>query len=241
MDWLGVAVLLVVAVGAAAQVVTGVGFALVCAPLLLLTLGRDQGIRTVLAMSILLNVYVLLRSFRHVRIGDAARMLLPSVAFVPLTVLFAGLVRGPVLTAVAGAVIITATTIVALGRPLPFLEGNRGVYIAGAASGVFNVLAAASGPPVTLLAVQRRWSPAATRGTLQVFALGLNILTLVILGPIAGDYSQLGWAAAGLVFGTAAASLTVHRAPAHVVRPVTLAIAGVGGATLVATGVAALL
>lgn len=241
MDWIGLAVLVVVAVGAACQVFAGVGFALVCAPLLLLTLGREQGIRIVLVMSILLNAYVLLRTFRYVRIGDALRLLLPAVVFVPPAVLFAGAVRGPVLTTLAGVVIVLATALVAVGRPLPFLDGARGVIVAGAASGVFNVLAAASGPPTALLAAQHRWSPAVTRGTLQAFALPLNLVTLALIGPDLGDVTQLGWAAAGLLLGTLAATLSAHRVPTALVRPATLAVSGAGGAALVVGGVSALL
>lgn len=239
-DWLGLAVLLVVGLGAACQVFAGVGFALVCAPLLILVLGREQGIRVVLVMAILLNAYVLLRSFRHVRVADTLRMLAAALVVIPPTFLFAGAVRGPVLTLAAGAVIVAATVIVAVGRPMPFFDGTRGVLTAGAASGVFNVLAAASGPPITLLAAQRRWSPSVARGTQQLFGLPLNIVTLSILGPSAGDYSDLGWAAAGLVIGTIVASVTVHRAPEGVVRPVTLSLAGAGGAVLLVTGAAAL-
>lgn len=237
MDWTGAAVLLVVALGAACQVFAGVGFALVCAPLLLLTLGREQGIRIVLVMSILLNACVLLRTFRHVRIGDALRLLLPALAFVPPAVLFAGSVRGPVLTAVAGGVIVLATALVLVGRPLPFLDGSRGVLVAGAASGVFNVLAAASGPPTTLLAAQHRWSPSITRGTLQAFALPLNIVTLALIGADLGDVSRLGWAATGLVLGILIAAVTAPRVPAALVRPATLAVSGAGGVGLLISGI----
>ncbi len=239
--WLSLAVLLFVAVGAACQVLSGVGFALVCSPLLVLTLGHDQGVRTVLVMSIVLNMIVLARSFRNVRVADAVRLFIPAAIAVIPTVFLAGAIRTPVLSLVAGAVIVLATALVASGRRLPLLEGTRGALTAGAASGIFNVVAAASGPPVALFAAQRRWSPVVTSATLQAFALPLNVITFVILKPAVSDFSGLGWAVAGLIGGTAIATAVSGKVPAAVVGPVTLIIATVGGVTLIATAISALI
>ncbi|WIB65967.1 sulfite exporter TauE/SafE family protein (plasmid) [Curtobacterium sp. MCBD17_040] len=230
-----------VGVGAACQVLSGVGFALVCSPLLVLTLGHDQGVRTVLAMSIVLNAVVLIRSFREVRAGDALRLFIPAAVLVVPTVLLAGAVRTPVLSLLAGAVILLATGLVVAGRQLQWLEGTRGAITAGAVSGIFNVVAAASGPPVALFAAQRRWSPVVTSATLQAFALPLNMITFLTLRPSPTDFSGLGWAVAGLIAGTVIAAAMARKVPVGVVRPVTLSIAGVGGVTLVVSGLTALI
>jgi uncharacterized membrane protein YfcA len=238
MEWLSIAVLLLVTIGACAQVLTGVGFALVCSPLLILTLGRDQGIRTVLLMSILLNGYVLFQTYRSARAGDAARLLIPAAIVVVPTLLIASTIRTPTLTLVSGIVIVVATALVAVGRPMLWLNGNRGAVIAGAFSGIFNALAAAAGPPVTLFAAQRRWTPNETRGTLQLFGLPLNLITLALLGPFTLDFSQLWWAVIGLFVGTIVGSILTGRVPEGVIRPMTLLIAALGGLSLIANGVA---
>ena len=181
MDWLGVAVLLVVAVGAACQVASGLGFALVCSPLLVLVLGHGPGVRVVLVMSIVLNLVVLARSWRHVRLGDALRLLVPAALFVVPTALLAQSVRTPLLSLLAGAVVVVATLLVIARRELRWLDGARGAVAAGAASGVFNTLAAASGPPVALFAAQRRWPPRVMSATLQAVSLPLNLVTLGVL------------------------------------------------------------
>jgi len=235
---LSAVVLLVVAVGAVCQVLSGVGFALVTSPLLVLALGHDRGVRTVLALSIVLNAVVLLRSFRHVRPAEALRLLVPAALLVVPAALLLDAVLPAALAVVAGAVILLATALVARGRALPFLDGARGAVLAGALSGVFTVLAGAGGPPVALFAAQRRWSPVVTSATLQAFALPLNLLTLLVLGPSPDDLSGLGWALAGLVIGTAAAMLVAPRVSAGAVRRVTLAVAALGGAALVVGGIA---
>jgi uncharacterized membrane protein YfcA len=235
-DALILVVALVVAVGAVCQVLSGVGFALVTSPLLVLALGHDRGVRTVLALSIVLNAVVLVRSFRHVRRADALRLLVPAALLVVPAALLADAVRPAVLAVAAGVVILVATGLVMAGRSLPFLDGARGAVLAGALSGVFTVLAGAGGPPVALFAAQRRWSPEVAGATLQAFALPLNVLTLVILGPSAADLPGLGWALAGLVLGTVVAILLSRRVRPSAVRRLTLSVAALGGASLVVGG-----
>ncbi|QNE44051.1 TSUP family transporter [Frigoribacterium sp. NBH87] len=267
MDWLGVAVLLVVAVGAACQVASGLGFALVCSPLLVLVLGHGPGVRVVLVMSIVLNLVVLARSWRHVRLGDALRLLVPAALFVVPTALLAQSVRTPLLSLLAGSVVVVATALVIARRELRWLDGTRGAVAAGAASGVFNAIAAASGPPVAIFAAQRRWEPRVMSATLQAFSLPLNLVTLAVLvlvgdgaggggggsaasatavaagavAPAGLPLAPLAWAVAGLLAGAAAGVALGHRVPAPVVRAVALGVALLGGATLVTTGLTGLL
>ena len=269
MDWLGVAVLLVVAVGAACQVASGLGFALVCSPLLVLVLGHGPGVRVVLVMSIVLNLVVLARSWRHVRLGDALRLLVPAALFVVPTALLAQSVRTPLLSLLAGSVVVVATALVIARRELRWLDGTRGAVAAGAASGVFNTLAAASGPPVAIFAAQRRWEPRVMSATLQAFSLPLNLVTLAVLvlvgdgagggaasataataataagagagAPAGLPLAPLAWAVVGLLAGAAAGVALGHRVPAPVVRAVALGVALLGGATLVTTGLTGLL
>ena len=262
MDWLGVAVLLVVAVGAACQVASGLGFALVCSPLLVLVLGHGPGVRVVLVMSIVLNLVVLARSWRHVRLGDALRLLVPAALFVVPTALLAQSVRTPLLSLLAGSVVVVATALVIARRELRWLDGTRGAVAAGAASGVFNTLAAASGPPVAIFAAQRRWEPRVMSATLQAFSLPLNLVTLAVLvlvgdgagggaataataagagAPAGLPLAPLAWAVVGLLAGAAGGVALGHRVPARVVRAVALGVALLGGATLVTTGLTGLL
>lgn len=237
MEWLWPAVFLVVAVAAACQMFSGIGFSLVCSPLLVLTLGRDAGLRTVLVMSIVLNALLLIQSWRHVRWGDALRLLIPAVVVIVPAVLVLGQIRAPLLTVLAGVVILVATVLVVVDRPAPWLGGNVGAMSIGAVSGVFNVLAASSGPPVALFAAQRKWTRDVAMGTLQAFFLPLNLVTIAVLGPPRGDVAVLAWAAGGLLVGSVAASFFTRRL-APFARPITLSLAAFGGATLIVTGVA---
>jgi uncharacterized membrane protein YfcA len=236
MDWLGIGVLLTVAAGATVQIITGTGFALVCAPFLLLMLGHDVGVRAVLVLSLALNAYLLAVTIRHVRWRDSLLLLLPAGLLVVPTVFVVDAIRGPALTTAAGAVIVIATLLVVRGRELKLIDSAAGVILVGAVSGVFTIVAAVSGPPVILLAVQRKWSPEVTRATMQALFLPLNLLALLVLGPVDADLSDVWWAIGGCVLGLLAGSLGARRIPAPAVRWAMLAVAAAGGIWLTATG-----
>lgn len=237
MDWLAIGVLLTVAVGATVQIITGTGFALVCAPFLLLMLGHDVGVRAVLMLSVGLNAYLLTVTIRHVRWKDALSLLLPAAVLVVPAVFVVNAVRGPALTIAAGVVILIAALLVAGGREIRVIDSAGGVFLVGAVSGVFTIVAGVSGPPVTLLAVQRKWSPDVTRATMQAFFLPFNVLALFLLGPVDADLSKVWWAIGGCILGLLAGSFSARRIPASTVRWAMLAVAAAGGAWLTASGI----
>jgi uncharacterized membrane protein YfcA len=236
MDWLAIGILMTVAVGATVQIITGTGFALVCAPFLLLMLGHDVGVRAVLVLSLALNAYLLAVTIRHVRWKDSLLLLLPAALLVVPTVFVVDAVRGPALTIAAGVVIVIATGLVVSGYAPKVIDTAGGVVLVGAVSGVFTIVAAVSGPPVTLLAVQRKWPPDVTRATMQAFFLPLNVLALLMLGPVDADLSDLWWAVGGCIVGLIAGSLGARRIPAPAVRWTMLAVAAAGGVWLTVTG-----
>lgn len=125
-------VVVAVSAGAAAQIITGTGFALVCAPFLLLMLGHDVGVRAVLMLSLALNAYLLAVTFRHARWRDSLLLLLPAALLVIHTVFIVDVIRVPALTIAAGVVILLATGLVAKGRTLKMIGSAGGVVLVGA-------------------------------------------------------------------------------------------------------------
>lgn len=232
----GIVVLLVVALGAVCQVLSGMGFALVVSPLVIVTLGQADGLRVVLVLSAVLNIAVLARLPGRVRVRDAVHLLLPAVLVIVPLGMVGDRLQGRVLDASAGVAVLAATALSAAGGPPTVLARPGGALIAGATSGALNVLAGASGVPVALFAAARRWSPAQITATLQAYALPLNLLTLLAIGlPTGAGLHDLLWAAAGLVLGAAVSLPFVERVPAVLVRRVTLLVAAAGGLALLRT------
>ncbi len=132
MTWLAVLVAGSVAVAATAQILSGLGFALIASPLLIATLGHAEGVGLTLVMSLVLNTVVLTRSHQAVRWGDALGLLVPAAALVALTLLFASHLSSAAVSAGAGVVILTAVALVTTGRRPRWVQGRAGAVTAGA-------------------------------------------------------------------------------------------------------------
>jgi uncharacterized membrane protein YfcA len=225
-----------VAVGVAAQAVTGFGFSLVSAPFLIAAYRAPTGVQLNLLLSMAVNVAVLVREHRHVDHRAAGLLLAPAlVAVVPAAYAVRRLSPGP-LTVAAGVVCLAAVAGLAGGRHVRWGNGRAGMAAIGFLSGGMNVVAGISGPPVVLFALGAQWPPERTRSTLQLFFLGLNVVTLASLGwP-----SQLPVGlAAGFAAGLAAGALLAGRSSTAALRTATLAIAAAGSTLAIIRGLTA--
>lgn len=233
---LGVAVLL----GALTQRSTGLGFALVSAPFLVLLVGPAAGVALSNVLSASLCALVLARTGRRTLWREVAVLAVPALLVVPLGVLVVrALPEGPLLVTV-GALSVAAVVVVALGRRRQLLPGRRSAVLAGALSGFMNVTAGVGGPMVTAYAVSRRWPLPVFIPTAQATLLVVNLASLAgkglpALGPVAWTVSGVA-----LVAGLAAGELVGRRLdPARGLRLV-IAIALAGGAATVVRGLAEL-
>lgn len=229
-----------VALGAAAQAVTGLGFSLVSAPLLVAAVGAPDGVRLNVALSVLVNVAVLAGEWRRVRWRDAAHLLVPAAVATPL----AGLaVRGAdpsALAVAAGALVVASAAALGGGLRVERLRGRAGAVGAGALSAAMNVVAGVGGPAVAVYALNAGWPPAALRPTFGAYFLGLNLAALAVLG---GPATTTGpGLAAGLVValavGFVAGAHLARRLDAAAARRVVLVLATGGGLAAVARGLA---
>lgn len=229
-----VAVAVVVAVAAAAQALSGIGFALVAGPLLILALGQADGVRLTVALSLLLNATILAGTYRRARWGDAARLFVPAALLVWPAVLVTGHLRANWVLTFAGVAVLAGVGLIVSGRRAHWVDRPAGAIAAGAASGVLNVLAGVSGPPVALFVAHRGWSPRISTATLQAYSLPLNIVTLAVLGPPSGHPAQFLVAALALLAGAGAVWPFAGRIGPGTVRALALSMATVGALSLIA-------
>lgn len=224
--WAAVAV----AAGALAQWVTGIGFALVCAPFLVALLGPEEGVRAAVLLGIPLNITMLFVSRRDLRAGDAALLFVPAAIVLPLAGAAVRRTNANTLALAAGVLTIVASALLATGRRATSIRGRAGAVGAAMVSAAMNAIAAIGGPAVALYAINAGWRPEATRATLQAYFLGLNVITLVVLG--------FSWPApalaVGLVAGLAAGAALAGRVPVEAARIATLAVAAAGGCAAIA-------
>lgn len=218
---------LAVAVGAAAQSVSGIGFALVGGPLLFTVFGAREGVQVAVVLSMLVNAGVLVREHRAVMWRRVTPVLVTALAATPVLVHLLSGAHPRALRAAAGAVIVVGAAIVAAGRSAD--TGLTGGVVAGLASATMNVLASAGGPAVAVYATGARWDAARVRATLQAYFLSLNVVTVLTLGAPGWSLRQAAVLVAALVAGAAVGALLARRVSTARARAVTLVLAAAGG------------
>jgi len=216
-----------VAVGALAQSISGIGFALVGGPLLFTVFGAREGVRVAVVLSMVVNVAVLAREHRAVMVRRVLPVAVAALAATPILVAALSSANGTALRAAAGAVIVVGAALVATGRTRDF--GTAGGVVAGLVSATMNVLASAGGPAVAVYASGARWDPTRLRATLQAYFLALNVVTLATLGPPDWTARRAVVLIAALLLGSAAGAFIAPRVSGRMARSVTLVLAGAGG------------
>ena len=233
---LGAAVLL----GALTQRATGLGFALVSAPFLVLLMGPAAGVTLSNVLSASLCALVLVRTGRRTLWREVVVLAAPALLAIPLGVLVVRtLPDGPLLIAV-GALAVGAVVVVALGRRRQLLPGRRSAVLAGALAGFMNVTAGVGGPMVTAYAVSRSWPLPVFIPTAQATLLVVNLASLAgkglpALGPAAWTVSGVA-----LVAGLVAGELVTRRLDAARGLQLVIAVALAGGIATVVRGLAEL-
>lgn len=212
---------------------TGLGFSLVSAPILIAVLGPREGVRTALVLSTFLNVALLVRTHRDVLVRQGAVLLVPAVATTPFLAYASRRVDGRILTIAAGVLTIVSAGALASGLRWRRGAGTGAGVGAGVISAAMNVVGSIGGPALALYSVNAGWPRERARPTLQVIFLTTNIVALCSLGLPRRDPQQVVLLAA-MAVGLAVGLGLARRIREGVARNTTLAVAAVGGAVAVA-------
>lgn len=226
-----------VLLGAALQRLSGMGFALVASPLLVVSLGPHLGVLMANLLSALSSGLILAQTWRQVESRRLAWLLIPALAVMPFGVWTLHRLSAGALMLGIGLVLTGSLTMLKFAREMTFLQGRIGAAIAGAASGFMNITAGIGGPMIALYAASIRWPQAAFVGSVQVYFLFTNLLSLttkggppLIPGFIAAALSAMG---AGLLIGA-----QLNRwIPVPTARRLTMGLAWMGAMAALTKGV----
>jgi uncharacterized membrane protein YfcA len=232
------AVLLSVLLGTLAQSVSGIGFALVCGPLLVVSLGPQDGVRLVMLLSLVLNVVLLSRLWRQVDRRGTLLLLVPAALATPLLAVAVRSLPARPAAALAGLVVLTGVALLASGVRWKAARGSTGAVLAGVLGAATNVVAAVAGPVVALWAANAQWRADVQRASLQGYFLGLNCVALPSLGLPEVDGRLLAGCLVTLALGTLLGVPLGRRVSELAARRTTLTLAGLGGAVVLARAVA---
>lgn len=225
---------LAVAAGAVAQRVTGIGFALVASPLLVLTAGPFDGVVLANLLGLVVTVVVFLSSVRKVQWRRGITLAVPALLAVPPGAWVARNLPNSWLEILVGAVVLVAL-IAVQARPerAPF-RGRFGAVAAGASSGFMNVTAGVGGPAMVLYSIATRWEQASFAATFQFYAIFVNCASLLAKGGPQLPGSTLSTAGVGLASGLLVGHVLARRVTAAQARRAVygLAVAGAGATLL---------
>lgn len=241
-------VLVSILVGAVAQRIAGLGFALLIAPFLVIILGPHAGVLLVNICGVVSSTIIVGRVWKDIDWSMFRWLVVPSLfGSVPGSFLAVAVPSAP-LSVTVGAVVLVALTIsLVLQRSDVVVRGNVPKAVAGFTAGLTNSMAGVGGPAVSAYAVLSRWPQRPFAATLQPFFVCIGTVTLaakLLLDPSqAPVLAPWMWIAIGLaiVAGILAGEKLGRFVRDHQARLFVLVIAFVGAGLAVVKGLVDLL
>lgn len=238
MTWL--LALCAVALGAALQRVTGLGFTLISGPLLVLVLNPFDGIILANILSGLIAAIVLVRTFRHAQWRTAAKLSIGVVVGVPLGALVVYTLDADMLLMLVGVLTTIAVVIALMRRPMPIFRGTPGAIFAGSVSGFSNVTAGVGGPALAMFGAATKMPMSTFVPTIQVVALLTNALSVAAKPNMSLPWPLLIASVCCVLVGLVAGSFLQHVVTPRRAQTLALILALTGSLAATVQGVFAL-
>ncbi len=236
-----VGLVVVVLVGAITQRLTGLGFALVASPFLVLMVGADVGVPLLQVLSIVACIVVLASTYRDVEWKKVATLVPPALAgVVPGWLLFRWMEPGA-LSILIGSLVLVALVAMAADERTRVFRGTGGLVGAGFLSGFMNVTAGIGGPALVLYMLSTAWEHRYFIASSQVYFIAINSGSLFFHG-----IPQLGVGLWVLVLATMLAGMVLghllnKRVGPQLAGKLVVVIAAVGSLASIVRGVSELL
>ncbi len=231
-----VSVLLAIACGAMTQRVTGLGFALVSAPLLILAAGPHEGVLLANVLSLAGNCMVITQTWRDGDLKHALLLAVPAIVVMPPSNWVAlQLPTAPLMIGI-GTITLLALGFVLTFRQTRIFSGGLGAVAAGALSGFMQVTAGVGGPAMTLYAISTNWVQRGFAASMQMYFAMLNVAAIAIKGWPQQPVLQMGAMFAALFCGVVLGALAAPHVPGHRARQAVTALAILGAFATVVKG-----
>ena len=231
MAWIWVGVFGVVAFAAAAQVVSGFGFALIATPLVAVLAGPREAVVGLTMVGLVLVAQVAIRGRGHV---DGSIVLLMSAAAIvgmPLGLLVLTRADDRVLTVAIAVAVIVFSVLLWRGLRLPVGRGTDAT--AGFTAGVLSTSTGTNGPPIVIALSAKQLEPAVFRATISAIFLVQGAAALVafaIGGQVTRDAVAVALAGLpGVVVGSIVGERGFQRLDAPTFRRVVLGMLFLSG------------
>jgi uncharacterized membrane protein YfcA len=231
--WLTAIVLL----GSCVQWLTGMGFALVAVPALILLLGPTHGVILANCASGVICAVGLVSGWREVRWSAMVPLCAASACTVPLGAWTTRHLPEPALLIVMGALVTVAVLLIVRGLRAPALRGRAGAVGTGAVGGFMNAAAGVGGPPISLYALNAGWSVREFVPNAQFSGLFVNTFSVAANGVPRLGGVQWACVAVAMAVGVLIGRALAERTPERRARALVLTLALGGGVTTLLKGV----
>jgi uncharacterized membrane protein YfcA len=247
-EWAIPLVAAAVFVGATAQRVTGVGFALVVAPFLVLAYGPLSGVLVLNLIAAVSALILMVRSRKTIDWRLYRGLAVPALAGIPLGAWVAGVMPTAWLEIAVGFFLLIALSVSAVvGRLAARVTGTTARTAAGFLAGGLSASVGVGGPALTVYAVMTRWEHGSFVATVQPFfvtiALGSFLTKLSFAPERMPDPAWWAWLliAVAMISGFRAGDAVSRVLPTRTARLAVIGIAVAGGVFTSARGLSALL
>lgn len=227
---------LFVLLGAASQRLTGMGFALIASPLVVLVLGARIGVQLILVLGTAASLLVLVQVWRDVQLGKAVGLFLAGLVGLVPGAWVARTLPAAQLSIFIGGLVIVALLATVLSERARVFKGVPGLVAAGVLSGFMTVTAAVGGPPIVLYSLSTNWEHKHFVATAQLYFAAFSLASLGASGWPALSASAWVVAAVALVAGLALGQLVTKRVSHRAARIFVLVVAFAGAAATIVRG-----
>ena len=226
----------IILLGSSVQWLTGMGFALVAVPALVLLLGPAEGVALANCAAGVICLVGLTDGWPRVRLRAMVPLCAAAACTVPAGTWVARRLPEPVLLAFTGSLVTVAVLLVMRGVRVQALRGTGGAVTAGALGGFMNSAAGVGGPPVSLYAVNAGWP--VREFVPNAFFYGVLVNAFSVAGNGVPQLRAPVWllAATGMAAGAAVGQALAPRVPEKRARGLVLLLALGGGITTLAKG-----
>ncbi|MBT2416986.1 sulfite exporter TauE/SafE family protein [Streptomyces sp. ISL-22] len=236
-EWAGDILLAgVVLLGSSVQWLTGMGFALVAVPALVLLLGPTQGVVLANCAAGAISVVGLAGGWRRVRMGAMVPLCAAAACTVPAGTWLTRQLPEPVLLLTMGGLVTLAVLLIMRGARVPALRGAKGAVAAGAVGGFMNSAAGVGGPPVSLYAVNAGWTVREFVPNAMFYGVVVNAFSVASNGVPGLSGAQWVLVVAAMGAGGLIGRGLASRIPEGRARLLVLLLALTGGVTAVGKG-----
>ncbi|MFF1679020.1 sulfite exporter TauE/SafE family protein [Streptomyces sp. NPDC058256] len=226
----------IVLLGSSVQWLTGMGFALVAVPALVLLLGPAQGVVLANCAAGAISLVGLAGGWRRVRLRAMVPLCVAAACTVPAGTWLARRLPEPALLAAMGALVTVAVTLVMRGARVPALRGGGGAVAAGAVGGFMNSAAGVGGPPLSLYAVNAGWTVREFVPNAMFYGVVVNVFSVAANGIPRLSAPVWALAVTGMVAGGVIGRALAERVPEKRARMLVLGLALAGGLTTLGKG-----